>query len=532
MGSWIKGMALLCLILDGTHAYAQGSVTSRSTNYVSYSGQTDPAVNTLYCGLDVNADLGLNHTAVIPGNDYQLKLSVDANFGGIGTGITFVNPANRTSTNIVQTASGAGAAWQTSYFVYDTAGDRLIVFDQGAGNDVASQWGYSNTVSNLTETGWNPLWSDHYHPTYSKTGFAKDVGTSPCNHTGFYFDDGRGSIVATPIETPYGNVTHITNAYQLKSNWNQSWGFVGVDQSLYLNGVVAVQSNLQIVLVGKSGWVEGPIRPTGKFTLHHAVGGCDRTGCSYETGSDVAYLLLNYTIGNKAYSIAVLEPKSRAVIIMTSTPYCTPDGDPKTCGAVQIHSFLTSNDPVTIAVGEIRNYQLEYYAGTPMQLAALGFDPIEGGTVRNYNPARATACTPNQVAFSNNQYPNNPVGNLVSNAGFYSTNPFANGINRNGTYATIAASAHGAGHAQLSARVVGGRTYGFPNLYRLYVSGSDGTSTLDLGLFNSQPDKTGMVDIPLGYKLDTTNLMIVPVSLGQDSYANYYLQLSKLSLCN
>ena len=526
------GCLLLCLLLAVPQAHAQGTVTAASLGFGTYSGQTDPALNTLSCGIGVNVELGRNHTDTISSTGYQLKLSLDANFGGIGTGIAFTNPANNASANIIQTASGAGAAWQTSYFVHDTANDRLIVFNQAAGNDVGYQWGYSNAVANLTETGWNPIWSDHYHPTFSKTGFASQVGTSPCLGTGYHFDDGRGSIIATPIETPYGNVTHVTNAYQLKSNTNQSWGFVGVDQSLYLNGVVAVQSNLQVILVGKSGWVEGPIRPAGKFSLIHAVGGCTSSGCSYQTGPDVAYVVLNYNIGNTPYSIVILEPSTRAVIIQTSTPYCTAAADPANCGAVQIHSFLTSNDPVAIATGQIRNYQMEYYVGTPTQLTSIGFDTVKGTSPPRYLPGRAATCMPDAWAASNNQYPAAPVSNLVRGASFYSSNPFPDSWNNNGTFATVAATVTGAGHLQLGARTFAGKFYGFPGLYALATATTDGSATVSLGIFNAQPDSTGIVDIPLGYKIDAHLLGIMPIRLGQDSYANYYLQLATLRLCN
>jgi hypothetical protein len=352
------------------------------------------------------------------------------------------------------------------------------------------------------------------------------------HNMGFHFDDGRGSIIATPIETSYGNVIHITNSYQLKSNENQYWGFVGVDQSLYLNGVVAVQSNLQIVLVGKSGWVEGPIHPTGKFSISHGAGGCTNSGCSYETGSDVAYVLLSYTIGSQSYGVVIVESDSRAVIIANGAPYCTPTDDPANCGAVQIHSFLTSDKPVGILNGEIRNYQMEYYVGSPLQLAAIGFDPVEGIGVANYMPRRATACTSNQSAYSNNQYPYDPVSNIVGNSGFYSSNAFPGNTNNNGTFAAVSASNYGAGHIQLSARNIAGRIYGFPSLYKLLAATTDGSTTVDLGVFNSQPDSTGTVDIPLGYKMDTNYLAIIPVVLGQDDYSNYYLQLADLRACN
>jgi hypothetical protein len=528
----LAAAALLAALLIGPQAQAQGVITSSSAGFGSYSGQADPALNTLYCGLDVNTNLGLNHTDVISTAGYQLALSLDANFGGIGTGITLTNPSDHTSANIVQTASGAGSAWQTSYLVYDIAGDRLIVFNQAAGNDVSYQWGYSNTIVNLTETGWNPLWSDHYHPTYSETGFASQVGNSPCMDTSFHFDDGRGSIVATPIETQFGSVTHITNAYQLKSNMNQSWGFVAVDQSLYLNGVIAVQSKLQVTLVGKSGWVEGPISPAGTFSIAHGTGGCTSSGCSYEMGSDVAYVLLNYTIGNQSYEVAILEQKSRAIILQTFTPYCTSSSDPANCGAVQIHSFLTSDQPTTIAAGQIRNFQLEYYVGSPAQLGAIGLNPVEGRGVTNYSPGLARTCTTNLSAASNNQYSDDPADNLVDGSGFYSSNPFLNNVNDNGTFTAVAASSRGAGHLQLSARTYSGTNYGFPSLYELLTVSTDAATAVSLGIFNTQPDNTGTVDIPLGYKLNTNYLAVVPILLGQDSYSNFYLQITRLQMCN
>lgn len=112
MKNWGASVVLLSALLAGTQALAQGKVTSSSVGFGSYSGQADPNMNTLFCGLGVNTNLGLNHTGAVAGTGYQLKLSLDANFGSIGTGITFVNPSDHVATNIVQTASGTGAAWQ------------------------------------------------------------------------------------------------------------------------------------------------------------------------------------------------------------------------------------------------------------------------------------------------------------------------------------------------------------------------------------------------------------------------------------
>jgi hypothetical protein len=517
-------LALSCLSAPGA-ALAQANITSASVNFGSYAGQKD-TVNQLNCGLPFNTNLGLNHVGTYQGTGYRLQLGQDANYGGIGTGLTLINPANGASANIIQDVSGGGAAWQTSFFYYDVGGDRLIVFNQAAGNAVGTQWGWTNAISDLTETAWNPMWSDHYHPTYSKTGLTQVVPNSPCEHNGFQFDQGRGAINANPIETPYGVVTHIANNYQLRSLTNQYWGFEGVEQAFYLNGVTAAANSLQVWIGGRTGWREGPINPVGTFSVQHGSGSCTQSGCSWSIGADLDYIQLRYIVGGTPYDVIVRDPYPYGAIIANGTPTCTPTSNPATCGAIQIHTWMSPGGAIGIPNGQVRSYHVDYYVGTDQQVDSL----VSGASAYSRTPA--VNCNGTAWAGTNNQLPNLPVWDLVTQASFYSSQEFQDAANNNGTYASTASGTYGAGHLRLTPRTLGGTVYGFPDVYDLYAVTTNGQQSAFLGVYNTQPDSSGVVDVPLGYRLNTNAFTIVPVTLGTDNYGGHYLQLQGMNGCN
>ena len=237
--------SLLGLLCTGV-GRAQGTITASSANFGSFSGQTDnPGV--LNCNLNAISLLGGNHQGIFNSQGYNLAIKLDANFGGIGTVLSFTNASNGASANVIEARSGTGAAWQTSYYLYDSASDTFIVFNQNAGNSIGYQWGYSNAVENLTESSWEPLISDAVTTQWS-SNTPNPISTSPCANSGYKFDEGRGSFVATPIETPSGIVTHVINSFDLKSLEAQHWSFEDVEQALYLNKQVAISNNLRIYL--------------------------------------------------------------------------------------------------------------------------------------------------------------------------------------------------------------------------------------------------------------------------------------------
>ena len=523
-------LLFLTLVSLTSEAAAQEAITAASANFGTYTGQTDTP-GKLNCNLGWGANLGLNHTGLFTSSGYKLGVSLDANFGGIGTGLTITNTGNGTSVNVVENRSGAGAAWQTSYYLYDQSSDTFVIFNQAAGNNVPSQWGYSNSVANLTEANWVPMFSTSYTTNYSNPDGGTTVATTPCNNTGFEFDQGRGEINVTPLETSSGLVAHITNNFDVKSNENQAWTWEDAEQALYLSMSVASSNNLRIYLIGPN-WTEGPLLPSAPFTIQHAVSQCTPSGCSNFINSAFSYMLLVWNVGGQDFGLAITNQGLDAQIDNSFTTYCSNASNPS-CGSIDIHNWVSRQNNVSIPTGEVRSFRNEYYAGTLPQLAALGFSP--GGTPAPpyyYPDFGNSGCAATTNAATNNQLAADPVSNLVSGSGFYSSTMFTSSFNSNSTYVSVVSGGSISGHIELDARLLNGQAEAFPSQYYLYVQETNLGGWINLGLYNTQPNAAGVVDMPFGWPTSMSSFEIIPTVLGVDNYNNHYLQLAGLKGCN
>lgn len=526
----IYTLLLMCSLFSFP-AFAQtGNITKSSPG--SFQGQENMTINNLACGLPVFAPLGINRIGYFTSNDFHLKLGVDTNFGGIGTDISLINPDNQTEINVVENRSGAGAAWQSSYMIQDIGQDQLIVFNQGAGNSAAMQWGYSNAVKDLTQTGWMPMYADHANLNFSIDGVSgRNALFTPCKKTGYQFDEGRSSIVTNSIETPYGDVFHIVNTFQTHSLMNQWWKLRNFEQALYLNAQIAHDHNLRVYFHGKSGWNIGPFNIFNPFNTIHGSSICNGYRCSGNIDNDLDYAYLVWDVGGKDIAL-VLRAKKNFGISWASekgNPYCN-NPDDFSCGSIDFHIWMREESNVSIKKDEITTSYGEYYVARPIQLKAIGIDPTTSSTIPDYG-REVQNCKKNKIAESNNQLPNLPVSNLIDMKDFYSSNIFPD-ANANGTVYASTITDNGFGYIRLTPRISSGKVYGFPSVYSVILRTTDNSKLSFIGTYNQQPDATGVVDIPLGYKLNTSSPVVSAITLGFDNYGNYYYQLVGMQGCD
>jgi hypothetical protein len=80
----------------------------------------------------------------------------------------------------------------------------------------------------------------------------------------------------------------------------------------------------------------------------------------------------------------------------------------------------------------------------------------------------------------------------------------------------------------LSARMVNGKTSGFPRQYDVYVTTPNNSKWVLVGHFSNQPDAQGVATIDLGEYYSTYGVQIVPTTLGVDDHGDHYFQMSKI----
>jgi hypothetical protein len=300
------------------------------------------------------------------GTDVTSVVGVDDQFAGIGAKFELLNndsPGNYV--NVVEARSGAGAGWQTSSLTYDNPGGvGIIVFNQAAGNSVGTQWGYRNRFSengsSIYSLGWNPLYSDHIHEVAG--------GHSPCNRSGYVFDDGAVHILGARVQTPHGVALAWRNQYSFRSRVQQSWPNWSIEQAFYLSRPVARAGNLRLYL-RRGATMHGPIRPYDSFSIPSAT--CDQVRGSHCNTLAYDYALLVWNIFGRDIGVAIPDLNAVSLNLETVT-YCSNAAN-DSCGNINFHSWLRRGGAASFATGQIRTYGQVYYVGTLPQLADLGY---------------------------------------------------------------------------------------------------------------------------------------------------------------
>lgn len=331
--------------------------------------QIPAAVSTdLRCNIPFSKPLTSTVKAGAIGGAVTSVVGIDAETAGIGATFELKNNASPHYVNVLETRSGAGAAWQTSSLVWDNPGGvGIMVFNQSAGNSVGSQWAYTTKAvakgAHDIETAlFTPVYSDHIHE--------KPEGHSPCNNSGFLFDEMKQDIFGHKVPTPHGSAILWQNVVTYRSRVNQSWPRWTAEQAFYLSRSIARAGDLRVYLVrGKT--VDGPIRPyKAGFTIPGAtcLGGAG-TFCNtlaYDFG------VLVWNIHGLDVGVAI-EPLSNGVSLnLEESVYCAKPAD-DSCGNINFHAWFPRTEPAKFAAGAVRTMHKNYFVGTLEQLAALGF---------------------------------------------------------------------------------------------------------------------------------------------------------------
>ena len=300
------------------------------------------------------------------GSDVTSVVGVNQQFAGIGAKFQLLNNKSQGNwVDVLEPRSGAGAGWQTSMLVKDWPGGvGIIVFNQGAGNSTADQWGYANTFSengqNIHSLGWNPVYSDHIH--------AVAGAHSPCIPNGYIFDDGAVNILGAKVATPHGTALVWKNQYRYKSRIQQQWPSVSVEQAFYLSRSVARMGNLRLYL-RRGATKHGPFKPYDSFSIPSAT--CDQVNGSHCNTLAYDYAVLVWNIFGLDIGIAIPDLNAVSMNLETRT-YCGNAAN-DACGNLNFHSWVRNGGADSIAPGEIRTYSQLYYVGTLPQLADLGY---------------------------------------------------------------------------------------------------------------------------------------------------------------
>ena len=150
-------------------------------------------------------------------------------------------------------------------------------------------------------------------------------------------------------------------------------------------------------------------------------------------------------------------------------------------------------------------------------------------------PCQAQTAHPMGIVSSNDVLAGWPAANAIDgNPGSnYSSNYFATA---NNDRATLLAAWFSSGTAEfvstlrLTARMWNGTPQGFPQSYAVYLTARDNSRWRYIGTYSTQPDSTGTANVDLGGIYSTYGVLVIPVTLGVDSYNNHYFQLAEIGL--
>ena len=346
------------------------------------------------------------------------KVTVDTHRGFIPTELSIGwNGGN--SLQILEARDPAGGSWQTAYMGLDGGSNNIWVGNQAAGDMLDGQWGYAASWmnylgSNLMQSDWSPIYTDHYHP---NADWSTSVPTSPCPGAGnaARFHDGQVAYYSTMSPTSQGNVVSLHNIFSLRDT--QGWqGFTwfDVDQGIYL---------LRQPLGYNNGRATVAFHDGSKVTFYPqesyqgiANSTCDWTRPSYTCSMDFVansrwldYITFVYNVGGSDIGVAIhrpdntpfagtLELQLNALVdcpAVTNFAAQDPSGCccnstngcsnaaavPYVCGNVSWHSLVADSqhtapgrapDPHTFGAGQIIQYHMQYDVGGYGQLLDLG----------------------------------------------------------------------------------------------------------------------------------------------------------------
>jgi hypothetical protein len=317
--------------------------------------------------------------------DVQATIGINRKQGGVGVELTLALPHSEGSVQLLDPRSAGGAGWQTSIGVADDLRNRIIHYNQAAGNS-AHNWGFASgydidSTHGILQQDWLPLFSNDYR---EGLGFdAHQVNTSPCTSGSDQLGDGKLAIRPTSSRTGNNGVLSLTNAYTIRAARDQRWHWIQVDQALYMNLDAVRSTNLQVFLAQVDRPLVGPVSPEGDppERLIRDVRHVSGTASDWFLATQpLKYALLVLHLGGHDLGIAIHTPSGRPFtgFLRSREDLFCHDGRPQ-CGNLQWHSSTAMSRydpsvPLSYKAGEETIFAVQYDIGTLPHLAALGFD--------------------------------------------------------------------------------------------------------------------------------------------------------------
>jgi hypothetical protein len=328
------------------------------------------------------------------GSDAWVTVGINRKLGGVAVKLSITNPEAPTQPlDLVEARSAGGAAWQTTVTVADAEKQRIIHFNQAAGNSAAN-WGFEaayniDPATGLSQQEWLPLYSNDYR---SGLGFdAPDVATSPCPGSApagipkyepsLRFGDGKLNISPSLIAVGASKVLRLTDSYSIRSVEEKKWKWLEVEQALYMTVAAVRTGAMRVYVKPRDGAMIGGIDPLGdppeslKGRLRNVEGTSDDWFLSTLPAS---YAVLVFNVAGKDIGIAVHSSDNRAFtgfLRIRRHPFCRQNRDD--CGNIQWHSYISSRfDPSVQSqthAGAIMSYAIDYDIAPVTELAAAGF---------------------------------------------------------------------------------------------------------------------------------------------------------------
>lgn len=309
--------------------------------------------------------------------DIEVDVRLSKELSGIGVGLLL------NGLNVLSSRSAAGAGWQTSYLVRAPNTDDVFVFNQAAGNSTPFAWGYGNTFLNslndpqkrLVADDWNPLYADHMHP---NGDFGNSVALAPVppGYWSATVADGLPVMEFSKISVSSGDVVKIVNTYFQAATADQVWDWFALEQAFYLDRQVASWGGLRAYLCDSDDQIyvvplDGPDLYVPSAIVNESI-----PNESYKIKNSIKYVVFVWNIFGKDVGIVVDVPDGfgGAHLNVDRTVFGSDPND-YTNGNISWHAWLVDRNGLltSFTSGDIDNYSLNYYIGTPAQLYELGF---------------------------------------------------------------------------------------------------------------------------------------------------------------
>ncbi|GEM_PF-3087554 len=330
----------------------------------------------LTCNYPGSDKIPTSHTISLSGTKVSVNLGFSDKFAGIGSKFEIVNNEKPTPVDILETRSGAGAAWQYTSMIYPSD-KKDILINQGAGNGKGYQWGYKNELKVEQGDGTKRIYSSDYVPNVIDSYNGKPA--SPCepfdpvenNAVAFY--EGRPEITISKIPAGNEQAIKIENSYQLKSVTDQNWKVFLPVHAFYMSRAVARAHNLRFYYGKNGGSVYGPYKPYDEMTglaganpVNHPL------GTVWQIPADMDYGIFVWTVEGKDIAVAIPLRQYGSSLRLEKTIYCQ-DPNNDACGSIDYIFNDKILDNAQFPKNSEQKYTFTYIVGTVDELEKIGY---------------------------------------------------------------------------------------------------------------------------------------------------------------